>query len=77
MYYISRKTRGAEANYSASKLEASAVLWALDKLKHFVQGAKTTLLTDHGPLTWLFSPKAMADSALARYALRCTRGPPG
>ena len=70
VYYISRKTRGAEQNYSASKLEASAVLWALDKLKHFVQGAATTVLTDHGPLTWLFSPKAMADSALARYALR-------
>jgi len=70
VFFISRKTIDAETRYSASKLEARATLWALDKLRHFVQGKPTIVFTDHGPIRWLYEKASLQDSVLGQYRLR-------
>ena len=44
--FISRKLRDAETRYGASNLECLAVVWALDKLHFYLDGAVFTVITD-------------------------------
>ena len=55
--FQSRQLRGAERHYSATELEALAVLEAIKYFQHFLYGASFTVLTDHKPLTSLLSSK--------------------
>lgn len=48
--FLSRKTRPAEQNYSATDLEGLAVVWAVHKLNHYLTGHHFTLYTDHAAL---------------------------
>ena len=49
--FQSRQLRGAERHYSATELEALAVLEAIKYFQHLLYGASFTVLTDHKPLT--------------------------
>lgn len=55
--FISRKLRDAETRYGASNLECLAVVWALDKLHFYLDGAKFTLFTDCKAVRSLLSAK--------------------
>lgn len=44
--FISRKLKDAETRYGASNLECLAVVWMLDKLHFYLDGAKFTVVTD-------------------------------
>lgn len=46
LVFIWRKLRDAETRYGASNLECLAVVWALDKLHFYLDGAHFTIFTD-------------------------------
>jgi hypothetical protein len=69
--YISRTLSSAEANYSNIEREALAIFWAIHRLKHYLQGRKFTIRTDHQPLLRLFggSIPLSTSSRISRWAL--------
>ena len=67
--FISRTLRHAEKNYAATELECLAVVWALKKLAHYVDGSQLTLITDHSALKWIWSVKETVNQRLFRWSL--------
>ncbi|GFV62460.1 retrovirus-related Pol polyprotein from transposon 17.6 [Trichonephila clavipes] len=59
----------AERNYSTTEREALAVVWALNKLRGYTDGASITVASDHQPLRWLMKLKSPTER-LARWALQ-------
>lgn len=69
MSYISRTLNKAEPNYNTTEKKLLAIVWAVKQFRHYVFGHKFYIVTDHRPLTWLFS---VADSGatLIRWRLK-------
>lgn len=67
--YASRLLTSAERNYTTTEREALAVIWAVDKFRGYIDGAKVVIGTDHQPLRWLMGLKSPS-GRLARWALR-------
>ena len=71
--FASRSLTKAERNYAQIDREACAIFWAVKKFHAYLFGRKFTLLTDHQPLTSIFSPSksipVTSASRLQRYAL--------
>jgi len=55
--YASRGLTDAEKNYSATELEACAVVWAIDYFRHYLYGHKFIILSDHNPLVYMENTK--------------------
>lgn len=51
--FASRSLRGAELNYTTTEKELLGVIFALDKFRMYIQGAKIVIRTDHQALTFL------------------------
>ena len=55
--YASRGLTDAEKNYSATELEACAVVWGINFFKHYLYGHKFIIWSDHNPLQYMDNMK--------------------
>ncbi|KAL4297838.1 hypothetical protein GQ457_12G015800 [Hibiscus cannabinus] len=57
IYYASRTLNDAQVNYSTTEKELLAVIFAFDKFRSYLMGAKVTIYTDHPAIKYLLSKK--------------------
>lgn len=62
--FASKALSKSQVNYSATRRELLAIVFALKQFRHFLWGKMFTLFTDHKSLTYLFTAKSL------NYALR-------
>ena len=57
--FYSRQLHEAECRYSATELEAQPLLATIMHYYHYLYGTEFTVITDHRPLTALFTSKTL------------------
>jgi hypothetical protein len=65
--YLSRSLSEPERKWAARELEALAVVWAVTKLRPYLEGRDFTVQTDHESLQWLM--RTEAPGRLSRWAM--------
>ncbi|XP_071933215.1 uncharacterized protein [Coffea arabica] len=68
IYYASRALNGAQLNYSTTEKELLAVVFALEKFRSYLLGAKVIIFSDHAALRYLLTKKE-AKPRLIRWIL--------
>ena len=67
--YASQSLLEHEKKWTATELEAAALLWALETFRPYIYGVHGTIRTDHPPLEYICS-KTDSCERLERWALR-------
>lgn len=67
--YLSRSLTKIERRYSVTEKECLSVIFAVEKLRGYLEGSRFTVITDHYSLKWLFSIKDPI-GRIARWAVR-------
>lgn len=69
--YISRTLTDVETRYMQTEREALAIVWACERLHHYLFGVQFTLYTDHKPLEVIYGSKTKRTSLrIERWVLR-------
>src|ERR1043165_869966 len=69
--YGSRRTLPSKNNYSVTDLEGAAVVWAIDKNRHYFNTKTPVMLvTDHKAFTTIFTQDLPEDRRRARWILK-------
>ncbi|XP_070005179.1 uncharacterized protein [Nicotiana sylvestris] len=68
IHYASRTLNPAQMNYTITKKELLAVVWAFDKFRSYLVGTKVIVYTDHSAIRYLFAKKD-AKPKLIRWVL--------
>ena len=68
IYYLSRTLNDAQLNYSTTEKELLAVIFALEKFRQYLVGAKVVVYSDHAALQYLLKNKD-AKPRLIRWVL--------
>ena len=66
--FRSKKLTPAEQRYAVYELEALGVIYCVRKWRHYIEGTRFLLVTDHNALLWLFRQPHLRGK-LARWAL--------
>ena len=67
--YASRSLTPCQRKWTATELEAGALIYALETFRTYIMGKKTLVRTDHSPLPWLKQHKDKSYK-LTRWVLR-------
>ena len=71
--YLSRALDCHERNYALTELEAGCIVWAINKLSHYLDGSQMEIITDHAALQWLLKvkdvPSTRQNNRLLRWSL--------
>ena len=67
--YMSAKFSPSQRKYSTTERECLAVITAIEKFRHYIEGSKFKVITDHASLLWLKNLKDPT-GRLCRWALR-------
>ena len=71
--YISRSLKKRERDYDTQRAEGLAIVWALERLRHYILGMQFEVHSDHANLQTLLKPQHAAHAGvrgqLARWAL--------
>ncbi|GBL81441.1 hypothetical protein AVEN_143717-1 [Araneus ventricosus] len=66
--YLSKKFSDAHRKYGTTEEECAAIIYAIKKLKYYLEGQNFTIETDHNPLVWLRT-NAGSNPCLKRWSL--------
>jgi hypothetical protein len=66
--YLSHQLSGTQRRWPIIEKEAYAIIFAIQKLRHYLYGSKFTIKCDHKPLKFLFSAE-MKNAKVQRWAL--------
>ena len=68
IYYISRRMKGPDLNYTIREKECLAVVYSVKPFRYHLFGTEFTIVTDHAALAWLMTIKEPT-GRLARWAI--------
>ena len=68
VYYVSKTLNEAQRNYTTTKKELLAVVYALDKFRAYLVGSNIIVFTDNSALKYLLT-KQNAKARLIRWVL--------
>jgi hypothetical protein len=65
--YTSKTLTGPQLNYATTEKELLAVIFAIEKFRTYLVGAKVIVYTDHASLKYLFTKKDAKSCLIRRY----------
>ena len=66
--YVSHQLNATQQRWPIIEKEAYAMVYSIQKLRHYLLGSKFTIMTDHKPLTHLFTSE-MKNARIQRWAI--------